>query len=324
LNIEWTSQHGCGGDENTDPTKQNCILVLQYMCQAKGDYDPKSLDRLRDGLVTNTQDYQKMTKLNESPDEFAQRKQQSVKLDRAIQEPFEWYDSCWARERNKGLFTADQQPRNNELGYSGATYTRQNPNGNRRGYECPEERDYWPYWHPSPWNDIAVLTSNVSLCNYFTSESFNIKPKHLCLEAYPNGLQKHWSKWNNEADCTKNGGKWTELFNYLEKASQFKDEKTCESQSKDGLIYKWAIGYDTKTSSKECLIMLAKPECHQAEWTRSNHLGNARNGEQASYKWRLPYFPSQRLQKCVFRIRYNITTDDYDPFGADSKLNNQK
>ena len=32
LMFEWTNQHGCGGNEDTDPHKQNCNLVLQFMC----------------------------------------------------------------------------------------------------------------------------------------------------------------------------------------------------------------------------------------------------------------------------------------------------
>lgn len=33
LEIEWTNQHGCGGNEDTNPQKQNCQMILQYMCQ---------------------------------------------------------------------------------------------------------------------------------------------------------------------------------------------------------------------------------------------------------------------------------------------------
>ena len=37
LTVEWTNQHACGGNEDTDPHKVNCNLVLQYMCQPNVD-----------------------------------------------------------------------------------------------------------------------------------------------------------------------------------------------------------------------------------------------------------------------------------------------
>jgi hypothetical protein len=122
LKLEWTEQHGCGGNENTDPTKQNCLLVLQYMCQAATDFQNDNLDRVRDGLTTETQTFTTMT--TDTFDANNARKKSSVTLNRVLQETWESYDRCYYRERNKGIFTADQNLRSNEKGYSGAIYTR--------------------------------------------------------------------------------------------------------------------------------------------------------------------------------------------------------
>ena len=63
-----------------------------------------------------------------------------------MHESFDYYALCTGTQRNRGLYTADQRiNRNSQQG------TRQNPNGNRHGFECPEERDYYPWWAPSPW-----------------------------------------------------------------------------------------------------------------------------------------------------------------------------
>ena len=308
LTIEWTNQHGCGGNEDYDPHKLNCQIILQYMCL------PDSKE-IRDGVTTNTQDYKKGSSKEKSQD-FLKRKAGSVKDDRALHESFEWYDKCYQRDRNKGLFTADQRLR----GVS-SIYTRQNPNGNRRGYECPEERDYYPYWHPTDWKDMAVLAENKTMCSqHYQKHSFNVATKWECVEKYPGtNTYRHWSKYNNKKDCDAAKGEWLEFSNYLEKAKKYKSEKACIAASSNKINMIWARPHGSV--NKECLVSLDKPDCIQAPWSRDNHLGNGKEGEALNYTWSIPYFPSVQKQRCVIRIRYNITTDDYDPYYTDSKQN---
>ncbi|XP_059178656.1 protein DD3-3-like [Physella acuta] len=312
LTIEWTNQHGCGGNDNTSPNKQNCVLLLQYMCE--DEPDSPTVDSMRNGVTTNTQDFTKPTKTTLG----SERKTKDVKTDRGLHEPWDWYNKCYIRERNKGLFVADQKlTADNGLGYSSAIYTRQNPTGNRYGYECPEERDYFPYWHPTPWADIAVFAENSSMCSYYTSKSFNVQPYTECVSTtYPNA-----SRFNNEKACTDNGGTWLLMYNYLEKDTSKKSQSTCESSKQAGLTYKWAVPQDSTSYQPECLILLDAPDCQVAPWSRSNHLGNGRDGLPLNYTWTLPHFPSKKNKQCVFRFRYNVSTEDYDPYRTDSKKN---
>ncbi|ELT93314.1 hypothetical protein CAPTEDRAFT_225336 [Capitella teleta] len=297
---------------------------------------------MRNGVNANTNNYNQGN-ANENENQ-AKRRKNNVDINRGLQEPWEWYDKCNRRERNKGLltkatihpdnevvhnpvglFTADQNLKNNNgLGISAAIYTRQNPNGNRRGYECPEERDYFPYWHPTPWKDIAVLAVNRSMCSYYQSKSFNVQPYHECVEYWDAAKtrRKWYSKWNNRQECVDNGGDWRLLHNYLEKLPGKGTQRACESSSANGIVQKWAVPYDSADAkTAECLVLLDAPECKEAPWTRSNHLGNSRDGNASSYDWTLPYFPSSKTQRCALRIRYNISTDDYDPYKTDSSSN---
>ena len=98
-----------------------------------------------------------------------------------------------------------------------------------------------------------------------------------------------------------------------------KERRACESAS---TLYKWAVAYDTLI--EECIVMLSEPECRQTEWSRSNYLGDGGDGKPISYQWRLPHFPSKQLQTCVLRMRYNISTNDFDQFNTDYTFNKQK
>jgi len=121
-----------------------------------------------------------------------------------MQEPRTWYDACATRERNKGLWIADRaDPNVGNLNGNSAQNTRQNNNGGQRGYECPEERDYYPYWIASPWKDIAILTNDETYCPFYQGESQNVKNKNQCQT--PAGVQ---APQLMQAECVTAGNVW--------------------------------------------------------------------------------------------------------------------
>jgi len=264
LQIEWTAQHGCGGSEGADPQIQNCNMVIQYACDIDSPTDPSLTVALRDGTTTN--------QVNEDGTDNT----------RGYHESARWYTECKNRQRNTGLFLADQNLQGNT-----AIYTRQNPNNNRRGLECPEERDYYPYWLPTIWRDVAYLTDRVDLCPWILENSQNTADKFKCYD--PNSSGTIISKTTRDS-CFDAGGQYLSFSHGI-----------------------------------------AAPVCQQAQWSRNNHLGNTRDGQMANYNWTLPAFSDlvaskvkvydNDYAKCVVRLRYNISTDDYDPWNTNATSN---
>lgn len=241
LSVEWTAQHGANNGKVFND------FIIQYMCE-------EDSNGLRDGTTTNT--------IPDDPTE-------SKRIEYGQHETFIYYQKCKTRERNKGLFTADQlNPQN--TGTDAARFTRQNPNGNRYGFECPEERDYYPYWHPTAWKDLAIMTTDLDRCAWYQAESQNVKGKGECSD----------QRYNNPGACTTNGGTWSN-------------------------VAPWGI---------------APPSCVPSCYARDNHLGNTIEGQFCSINITIPEVESK---KCVLRLRYNISTDDFDNWAVDYRNNTQ-
>merc|ERR1712228_446380 len=222
------------------------------------------------------------------------------------------------RSQNYGLFHADQ-----DLQGESQKYTRQNPGGTRRGLECPEERDYYPWWNPSPWHDIAIITPEMDYCEMHQApESQNVVAKCTCVKPGVNA---------NSGDGVAD---WFPEDDYVE---QNLNETNCENAGGQWDCFGW--------NGEE-------PECVDSYWTKVNYLGNAdntlRGGKQAHYDWTLPSWQSltddhfcwsyseqinydndqpmaessgtttAECVRMVFRIRYNMSTMDYDPYKTNS------
>jgi hypothetical protein len=71
---------------------------------------------------------------------------------------------------------------------------------------------------------------------------------------------------------------------------------------------------------------LSAPDCLKSPWSRDNHLGNGitdvMSGHMNHYNWTLPTGGQEDCIgkddcRCVLRLRYNISTTDYQMFGED-------
>ena len=120
-----------------------------------------------------------------------------------MHEDYNYWMDCKMRERNKNVFVADrlQSDHNQQT----AIFTRQADNGERYGFECNEERDYYPYWHPSPWRDAIVMTDDTRRCGMYAKESQNVVDKgHCAVQNYkcsdhPSCVERRYNHNANQA-----------------------------------------------------------------------------------------------------------------------------
>ena len=222
LELDWTQQHGAGANERLISN-----IVVQYAeetslqdnCGAKpiataadaqackspfvahADVNGGAACGLRDGTPTRLnggnqqRDQEATATIGDNTND-----QDDGRFGR--HETFNYYQECKNRERNKGLWIADQNLQGN-----GAIYTRQNNNGNRNGLECPEESEYYPYWHSTPWKDAAIIVSNAEMCELYTTQSQNVVGKGRCSCA-PGQCDGDGQQPNNAAACAAKGATW--------------------------------------------------------------------------------------------------------------------
>lgn len=315
VEIMWTNQHGTGPKSEDIVESQ---IILQYMCQPypqgnvtniNEDFQPYTI---RNGALRNTQVFSVIRK-----------EADVVNKERGLHEPLEYYRASLRRHRNKGLFTANQN-----LKGDSAKFTRQNANGKRRGYEVPEERDYYPYWGPTPWKDIAIMASDEKtkglIREYVNSPNYGEKGlcilkngvkigrrRNLCPRIPPVNRRNTEcvAKFITQALCENAGGKWTVVkTNFKEKLSGV---NSCANiNTVKGVAYEPHLITQGTGEGEQDLVLADPPEVLDAPSTVVNHNGMNLDGKFSSYKWRIPHFPSNTIQRCVLRIRYNITTKD--------------
>lgn len=298
LRIEWTLQHSCGSEANA-----LCNTILQYMCS----------DSIGDGYPTGSEiqnqdpGYSKAeflstannrqnqdgtatipfpsslngggpafgdTSFDNDPEVYTKFYSGEIKtpwnrVEFGYHEPFEHYKKCIKTQRNSGLYTADRR-----LNGQSQRFTRQNPGGTRHGLECPEERDYYPHWSPSPWKDIAVFTSNTDWCPYYRENSENVKGRWFCeLDATTQLIPI------TENDCKAAAGRWKQASSHGIKAP-------------------------------ECLAHPISRDNHLGNVMGELPTNAKGSTDMATYDWIIP--KDLEGKKCVIRMRYNMSSGDYN------------
>jgi len=285
-------QHGCN-----NPGMKGCEVVIQIMT------DPL----LRDGTTTKTIPTNPSNCRNFNCDT-------DPKYGR--HESWQYYQDCDKTERNKGLFTASQN-----LNKDSATRTRQNPGGTRRGYECEEERDYWPSWHPSPWIDLAVFTNDPERCAEYKKHSQNVESRWKCV--LPEDLAAYYNKPIpiQKETCEEEVKMLRSEIIERKANDKNKGRRRLESNNTDAATTAPIDPYVRAQWTEISAHNVPPPECIPGEESRENHLGLIGQKELWTWKWKIPtgFLNGLKENKFVIRARYNIT-EDYQAWESKSSV----
>ena len=106
----------------------------------------------------------------------------------------------------------------------------------------------------------------------------------------------------SKESCEKSKGKWTKVHtNYKEVSAN--NQICSDVQLFPGIPYEAHKITQGTENKRQQLVKVDKPEVIFAPSTVVNHNGMNMQGKFSSYKWKIPFFPSQTRQRCVLRIR---------------------
>ena len=128
--------------------------------------------------------------------------------------------------------------------------------------------------------------------------------RHSCPRIPPNNRQaaECVAKYITKESCEERGGTWTILRTDVKE--KFSGAKLCANvKTVKGVAYEPHLITQGTKEGEQDLVLTDPPEVIYAPSTVVNHNGMNLDGKFSSYKWRIPHFPSNTIQRCVLRIR---------------------
>ena len=147
---------------------------------------------------------------------------------------------------------------------------------------------------------MTVLTSSL----LFSGLCIQKNPKKLVCPRKSDNIpsEKCVASFITKSSCINGGGSWVIVKTHFTEKYSRNSNKYAEKYE-HGLAYEPHLITQGTEHDKQYLVAADLPEVIDAPSTVVNHNGMNLEGKFSSYKWKIPYFPSDTIQRCVLRIR---------------------